>query len=322
MTIHHTIMMLKLNELIEVHFEQLTRGDAWQRCKDVVANRRLTGLSLKAYLTDTARNLNAFNVKCFFQDIPARCQNYLHSKLTGNGFNLNNETSTDGEGGTGGEYNKRSEGRGGHKNSKTCLNNTDDETYDDMSNTYSQNCGGRRSADCSSSCESQASSQANDAVIYNSGAESVYNDSILSESASVTRTAPTPPPAPPPPPVPQKSSSRRRHESPRRPPSIRRQHKTIHEDDEEAVEEIDEVDMTGRERDRDEEEEMEYKRNLSKDDEDDDDDDEEDERYGDKQRQQQREEESSDQDNEEEEAAPSKMSYNKYKNRPQYQRQF
>ena len=276
-------------------------------------------MSLKAYLTDNLQNLNAYNVKCFFQDIPTRCQNYLHSKLAGNGFNLNSETSTDGEGG---EYNKRSEGRA--NKSKTCLNmnnNTDDETYDDMSNTYSQNCGGRRSADCSSSCESQASSQANDAVIYNSGAESVYNDSILSESASITRTAPTPPPAPPPPPVPHKSS--RRHESPLRPPSIRRHHKTIHEDDEEAIEEIDETDVTGRERDRDEEEEMEYKRNLSRDGDDDDDDD-EDDRYEDKnEKQRRRGEESSDQDNEEEEAEkPSKMSYNKYKSRPKYQRQF
>ena len=228
-------------------------------------------MGMKAYLTESVKNLDSYNIKCYFRNLTTRCQSYLHSKLVGNGFSLNNETSTDGEGG---EYEKRD--ADGRNKKTTCLNmHTDDETYDDMSNTYSQNYGGNRSADCTSSCESQVSSQANDAVIYNSGIESVYNDSILSESASVTRTAATPPPAPPPPPVPY---SKWRRESPGRKPSIRRQHKTIHEDDEEEEanerneDEVDEVHSTDGERDHEEEEEMEYKRNTIKDGEEDDDD--------------------------------------------------
>ena len=77
------------------------------------------------------------------------------------------------------------------------LNNrhfNDDETYDDMSNSYGPGCGGRGGSISGASTASKIS--ANNGV-YNSGAESVYN-SGLSDSISI---APPPPPPPPPPPI-------------------------------------------------------------------------------------------------------------------------
>lgn len=82
------------------------------------------------------------------------------------------------------------------------LNNrhfNNDETYDDMSNSYGPGCGGRGGSISGASTASKISiNNLNEPVVYNSGAESVYN-SGLSDSASVSIVPPPPPPPPPPP---------------------------------------------------------------------------------------------------------------------------
>lgn len=74
-----------------------------------------------------------------------------------------------------------------------------DEVYDDSLYSYGPNYNGLGSISCASSI-SKSSAHPNEPVVYNSGTESDYNASILSESCSVA-----PPPPPPPPPVPYKS---------------------------------------------------------------------------------------------------------------------
>lgn len=87
------------------------------------------------------------------------------------------------------------------KLSGTKKSQSNDEQYDDMSNTYGGNYGGSVSG--TSTC-SKASMCLNEPCIYNSGAESEYNASILSDSASMANAhgSIAPPPPPPPPPVP------------------------------------------------------------------------------------------------------------------------
>jgi hypothetical protein len=106
---------------------------------------------------DNLRSLNLSEIKQTLTELPVRIRDFISLKLNSKRFN-------------------------------------DDDTYDDMTNTYGVY-GGNGSVSGSSTI-SRSSGNLSEAVIYNSGTESVYNGSILSESASV---APPPPPPPPPP---------------------------------------------------------------------------------------------------------------------------
>lgn len=160
-----------------------------QRYREALADR---SSRFQSSMRQSIDSLNLESVRSLVQDVPRRLREYLIKKLTagGNIDSTNNSSRS----------NKRSSGQHG--------NQSGNEPYDDYNATqggagvYGASAGG-----VSLSSKSEASFSNEEPCIYNSGGESEYNASMLSDSASMAEMkaasgSATPPPPPPPPPCP------------------------------------------------------------------------------------------------------------------------